>query len=298
MSLAGAVAGGMLALVQGPPAAPTASPEDPTTVESVVVNARRDRSEEEQKQAVEAFVRQLAAPTVRQELARWGDKEKVCPGVVGVSAEKASYLLDRFAEEALAVGLEVGAPGCRPSVLIVVTGRANEFAADFHKKHWKFFAPLSFPGDIEAGGGGQSISEFVTSTRPVRWWHVAKKVRREQHISRFTRQDKDDLSRALVIVDAAQLGKVSYEQLAGYLSMVMLAQLKPEGQPQALSSIMTLFADRDAGRTPPESLTTFDRAYLKGLYAQEGYSSNLHHQQGRLRRSLWKALRPDKSYPG
>lgn len=320
MSLTGAVAGVFLALAQtqaeaqaqtqsqapapaqiqtkaaAPPATPVDEPKDPNAVEGVVVEGRRPLTDKEQREAVYDFVRELSDATVRSELARWEDR--VCPGIVGLAPDRGAFVLDRLAQEAALVGVEVEGPGCRPNILIVVTSRPDEIAAGVREHRRKFFAHLSFPRDVAAGGGGQSLGSFLTSTRPVRWWHVAVKTDRKHIVSRATSSKKDDLQRALVIVDARQLQQVNYEQLASYLTLVMLAQLDPEGQPSRLSSIMNLFADREAGRTPAGTLTPWDRAYLKGLYAAEGYSSNLHHQRGRIRRSLWRTAKPGTRYPG
>jgi hypothetical protein len=170
---------------------------------------------------------------------------------VGLAAERGAYVLDRMAEEAQAVGVEVAAAGCRPNILIVVTARPDEFAAEFRQMRRKFFAHLSFPGDVEAGGGGQSLKSFLDSDRPVRWWHVAAKEARTQIVSRSTSSQKDVLRRALIVVDSRQMKQVTYEQLASYLAVVMLAQLDPEGQRSGLTSITTLFADGPRGERRP-----------------------------------------------
>lgn len=282
------------ASAQPPAQAPSSAEktDEANTVEGVVVEGRRKLTEDEQRKAVSAFVRQLSEPTVRGRLARW--ETEVCPGVVGLPPDRGAYILDRFAEEATALGVEVGRPGCRPDVLIVVAGRPDEFAAKFRKEHRRFFAHLSFPGDVEAGGGDQNLDEFLTTTRPVRWWHVARKEHREiLEASRLSSNVREDLSRALVIVDGGKLQGITTEQLAGYLAMTMLAQLAPEAAPTAFPTIMTLFNDREAGRPPPETLTQWDRAYLKGLYEADAHASSLHTQRGAIRRSLNEARKPN-----
>lgn len=284
-------------------------PQQPATeVEGVDVRGRRPLTEAEQRKAESEFVRELSAPTRRERLARWD--RALCVGVAGLPATEGGYIVDRIAQEALAVGLDVGQPGCRSNALILFTSDAERAARDLRAKHPTFFTGRPGRGGdtLESGGGGQRFGEFLRSQRPVRWWHVAKltgsdgrplgatevppgsgyfvPVNETTGSSRLASLWREDLSRAVVIVDAKSMRGVSYEALASYLAMVTLAQLDPEADPRGLESIMTLFADRDAGRTAPETLTAADRAYLKGLYASADDARNLNAQQGAIRRSL------------
>jgi hypothetical protein len=93
-------------------------------------------------------------------------------------------------------------------------------------------------------------------------------------------------------VDTTKTAGLTYEQLASYLAMVALAQLDPETEEVPLPSIATLFADRAAGRPAEETLTEWDRAYMKGLYEARPDAPNLNIQRGAIRRSLEK---PDQN---
>ena len=96
----------------------------------------------------------------------------------------------------------------------------------------------------------------------------------------------EELSRILVVVDGSKLERVTWEQLASYLAMAVLAQLQPDGEPRQLETIMTLFSDRDAGRTPAASLTEWDRSYLKGLYSAPIHAAGARAQRSEIRRNL------------
>ncbi|MDP8916598.1 MAG: hypothetical protein M3M95_05260 [Pseudomonadota bacterium] len=300
-----AVLGAALLLAQPQPGrAPPVDP-DPNAVEGVVVEGRRE-SEAERRKAESNFVREHAAPTRRGRLARWD--QGICPGVIGLSEKHGVFLTERIATEARALGLSVGAAGCRPDILILMTSRPDTAAREFRAKYGPFLAHLDRREDLESGGGGQKLEDFLNTSRPVRWWHVAKleaadgrplggmrigpdptvviPVITGTSSSRLGSLLREDLSRAVIIVDTNQLKGVTYEALGSYLSMVALAQLNPEAEPGGVPSILSLFKDRDAGVAPPETLTAWDRAYLKGLYEAPANTRNLHAQRGAIRRSL------------
>lgn len=297
----------MLALALGAAqsAPPTGSAEEPTEVEGVVVEGRR-LSPEERRKAESAFVKGLSTATKRNRLARWN--REVCPGVVGLPEAKAAFIAERIAAEARALKLEVGRSGCRPDILILFTSRPDQAAADFAEKYSAFLADQPRAGEFESGGGRQGLNDFLRTPRPVRWWHVAQLTASDDRPlsrieippgsgnfrlanqttggSRLASLWKEDLTRAVIIVDATKVRGVTYEALASYLAMVSLAQLDPDPDPGALSSIMTLFADREAGRETPASLSGSDRAFLQGLYAAPADAAGLNVQRGAIRRSL------------
>ena len=249
-----------------------------------MVTAPDARSEAEQRKAISRFIGELAEPTQRGRLARW--EAQLCPGVVGVSRRRASQILARITEEAEAVDVRVGKAGCRANVWIAVTHRPDQYTAEFRKRYGRFLAPVYFVGDAEVSGGGQKLPEFMTSDRPVRWWHVSARGTNVVPASRVMAPWHEELSRILVVVDGSKLERVTWEQLASYLSMAVLAQLQPGGEPKDLETIMTLFADRDAGRTPAASLTDWDRAYLKGVYSAPIHAANARAQKSEIRRNL------------
>ena len=294
------MAAALLLVTQSPEPAQV-NPDGSSTVDAVTVQAERDAAEQHRR-AVSAFVRDLAQPTRRGRLARWD--RGLCPGVVGLPQAHGSFLAERIAEEARRLRLEVGEPGCRPDILVLVTSDAQRAAAQLHRQHPAYFAAGQRREVLDRGGGEQRLGDFLTRSVAVRWWHVARLAASDgrplgrasgapaiytTRSSRLASNWKEGLNRVLVIVDTTQLKGVTYEQLAGYLAMVALAQLDPEAEPSTLPTIMTLFADLQAGHAPAESLTEWDRAYLRGLYASPDDARNLNAQRGAIRRSLVKA---------
>jgi hypothetical protein len=82
--------------------------------------------------------------------------------------------------------------------------------------------------------------------------------------------------RAFVIVDARQLEGATRGQIADYITMVSLAQIKTESRPADAQTILNLF--NDGPKTSPPGMSDWDQAYLKSLYTTE--------QNSKLQRTL------------
>jgi hypothetical protein len=76
-----------------------------------------------------------------------------------------------------------------------------------------------------------------------------------------------DIYRVFVIVDQTQVQEVSRGQLADYIGMVALAQLKSNPRLADAPSILRLF-DGDP-HTAPDGVSEWDQAFLKALYVTE-----------------------------
>lgn len=271
-------------------AASTAGPDDPIRLEDVVVNARR------LEEAAAAFVDEVAAPVPRRRMARW--HEGVCVGVVNLEPEMARFIADRVSDVAREVGLRAHEPECHPSILIVATKDAPSFTRAFVEQR-----PVIFrPGGSGMSRGTGALEEFINTDRAVRWWSVsmtmdpdtgAPAVRMPGQVqgdgssimqyapntstrttSRLSAQYRDDLKRVFVIVDVDKLGGATLSQLADYIAMVSLAQIKPDGVTDQYETILNLF---DHPEFAP-GLTGWDMAYLQGLYESEWYRNHQNSQ--------------------
>lgn len=279
---------------QDPPAVP--ADEDPIRLEDVVVDARRLEA------AASDYVDLVAAPVRRRGLARW--KEGVCIGVANLKPDLARYLADRISDVVRSVGLTAHEPECHPSVLIIATSDAAGFAEDFVANRPRLFRV----GGSGMDQGSSALREFVSSDRPVRWWHVSLPVDSETGLmavrlpgfvtgsgaapgglgsstaqeyapttaihspSRINDQYEDVLKRVFIIVDVDRLGGASAQQLGDYLAMVALAQIDPDADTGRFDTILNLFEDPASG---PTELTGWDRAYLTGLYDLGSYTERI-----------------------
>lgn len=268
--------------------APTAVAQpDQTPEESVIVTGQRTRD------AVRAFVDQMAAPAGNaDQLATWDGSRNICPGVAGLRAHYAQFVLDRMAQRAANVGLEFGEPGCHMNILIAVSADPDAIARDLFEHHRRLMGYYQERGHKSAGRS--ALRAFVSSDAPVRWWHVSRTVARDGDVigdvggcaeddrgggldvkhpcfpvvhvgsnSRAANSSHQSFGVAFIIVDANRLRNVNFDQLADYLAMVTLAQLNPEADSSTYPTILNLFS---AGANAPPAMTDWDIAYLQGLY--------------------------------
>lgn len=254
-----------------PAAAPAASP---APVEEVVVTAQRTED------AVRAFVADLSV-SVRgsDQLARWD--RKICPGVSGLKPQYARPVLDRIAQRAFEVGLDVDEPGCKANILILVTPNADEVTKKIVDSNRDVLGWHAQRGQVSQGRDG--LREFIASDAPVRWWHVAGVASNDgvragdSHTgdaaavridggSRIHRATRVDFGGAFIVVDANRIAGLPLGALADYLSMVGLAQLTPETDTSAFPSILNIFNGVAGGPPADVRLTAWDMSYLRGLY--------------------------------
>ncbi len=276
-----------------PPAPPSASVQDETRVEDIVVEGRRlgDLARD--------FVGEVAAPNGNRGLARWNDG--VCVGVVNLKTDMAQYIADRVSTVAQDLGVTTGQPGCSPNILVVATDDGKALAREMVATRRTSF----HMGASGTDRGYSALSDFQTSDRPIRWWHVSLPVDSEtgqvatripgqvngdgssiydyapvisvSAASRLRSQIRDDLNKVIIVVDIDDLGAVNLQQLGDYVSMVALAQVDPEARTGEYNTILNMFADPTA-----TGLTEWDQAYLTGLYGAEQNRINPSHQRGAI----------------
>jgi hypothetical protein len=236
---------------------------------------------------IRSFVGEVAAPNKHRGLARWDGK--VCVGVANLRQETAQFIVDRVSTVAEGLGLEAGAPGCRPNVIIIATDDPDAVAARLVEDNRNQFRP----GGAGMDRGGNELRNFIGSDRPVRWWQVSVPIdsntgQRAVRLpgdcinaclspsdsapvisvfaaSRLSSQIVDHLFRTIIVVSADQVSHVSGQQLADYIAMVAMAQIDPAADTSRYASILNVF---DAPETA-SSLTDWDMSYLTGLYGAE-----------------------------
>ena len=290
--------------------APQAQPDD-TDLGEIVVEGQRLRD------VANAYVRSIAAPVVGRKAAKWS--HDICVGVMGLQREAAGQMADRVSDWAFSLGLAIKAPGCEPDVIIVVAENGDEAARQMVRSKPRLFRTGISHSDV----GGAALRRFQNSGQTVRWWHVSVPVdddsgqpigrlpgqapfaggeirsandagafgRINRHPSRLSDASRDDLMRAIVVIDADAFDQAGFGQVADYVSMVALAQIAPDAQPTA-PSILNLF---EAGAQQEDTLTSWDVGYLHALYSTSqnriGQNANL----SRLASSVAQELRrPDE----
>ncbi len=302
----GAVLAAVLLAAQPPTvAAQDVATSQPTQVDEVVVTGQRGGRNHQE--AVADHVRSLARPTSRGRLARW--RGELCAGVVGWPQEHGAYIAERIADEAHALGVRVGASGCRPNVLVLVTSQADRAAADLQDRYGGAFLTGERRGSLLTGQSQDDLRAFLDTDAAVRTWHVSRLASSDGRPIDYVQLDPGDplsrvpalamtgssrlasgwaeeLNRVYVIVDTTRLAGATYEQLTSYVAMAALAQVDEDAEGRRFPTILSLFSDIGSGRAAAEGLTDWDRAFLTGLYRARSDAPNLVTQTGHIRRAV------------
>ena len=268
----------------------------PASSEEVVVTGQRT------EEAIRAFVDEVSVTMgSADQLARWD--RRICPGVAGLRGRYAQFVIDRMAQRAFDVGLDVGDPGCRANMLIIVTLDPDAMAQQLLDDHPDALGYFSERGRNSLGR--TALRAFVESDAPVRWWHVSRTATEGfdeigetsdgsapvtfalGNASRLSRSTHQNFGAAFIIVDARRLAEIDLDfgALADYLAMVALAQVDADASTTGLTTILNLFGDEMS----PRALTEWDIAYLRGLYGAESTVS-ARRQAGDIARTMEREL--------
>lgn len=252
------------------------APQVPPSVSEVIVTPApelRDATAEK----VQAFVEQRAEPAFRTgRLARW--RLAVCPRVKGLPEAMNAFVAQRISEVAQEVGLPRAAPGCQPNVVVLfaddpqgVVDAVTEKSPDLLGFHFAAQRPRlsAFKGPIQ--------SWHMTATRTVTGedvldWEFGPDAPGSPG-SRFTDRRASTLVGSMVVADAPRIGGQPIGAVADYVAMVTLVRIRNPPTCDALPSILDLLGAGCPGRSPPTSMTSTDRAFLKALYDIELESS-------------------------
>jgi hypothetical protein len=270
----------------------------------------------ELEEAARAFAREVSAPPSREDqLARFEDR--ICPGVVGMGARQGQFLVDRIAQRALQLDLEVGEPNCQANVLVLVTADASTAARAIVEEQRYLMANYGVRENLNTRGS-EALQDFVDTPRPVRWWHVSQTETAEgdvlghtnpygrmtsstmqefrgaevirpsmNNFGRLSRPTLQAVRNVVVIVDAQRVGQVRLDALADYIAMVALAQTEPGADTAGYDTILNLFGDVPSGQA---GMTAWDLAYLEGLYAGRGNQLDANWQSRTIARRMREDL--------
>lgn len=267
-----------------------------TEVEGVTIEANSLR------EAVASFVAEVGASPRGQNLARWDGR--VCIGVMNMTPRYAQALVDQVSAVSLAVGLDIGDPGCRPNVLILADSNGDALARRLVGEH-----PQAFRPDIGGSNRGRAaLNRFQNSGAPVRWWHVTQTVSADtgqtasggdsiqvRGASRLRNNVREDMHHVIIVLDTSRIGSLNFASLADYVAMVSLAQVDDEADTSPYDSVLNLFA----GGRAREGLrmTQWDLDYLRGLYTARPDSARRSGQEQEIAREILDSAEREAASP-
>jgi hypothetical protein len=246
---------------------PPATETSKSGIDSTTVVAAGDRAAIERN--VRAFVNAIAVKPGDESLARWQPQIPLCPLVAGMPSGDGEYVLSRISKIATAAGAPLAPAHCKGNFYIIVTSDPEGVLKAWMKRDVRMFGE-------ETDQGGTKIREFFAAS-PVRVWHNTDFYKldgtplgnnaeaRTNDSARATKIDINNyraLSSVVAIVDARRMTDVSFGQVAAYVGMVGLVQIRPEANVTEAPSILNLFV---AGKAPP-GLTAWDESFLKAVY--------------------------------
>lgn len=252
----------------------TAAPPEPSTRESgtelntITVEARRERAVLERR--VKTFVSGITTAPFEDSLARWQTEMPICPLVAGLTHDHGEYMLSALSTIAAAAGAPLAPKSCKPNFYVIVTSVPDELIAAWSKRNpWLF-----------GNAGGAKIRAFLTAPTPIRVWYNAMFFNEDGtpckwidgipfcegggHVRYGAVRD---LSSVIELVDARRAKGIKFGQLAAYVAMVGLAEIRTNAKFGDAPTILRLFTD--SANAPTLGMSTWDTAYLKALYHTE-----------------------------
>ena len=247
-------------------------------LDTITVEAARHR--EVVARQVRAFVTQIAVKPYDASLARWQSVVPICPLVAGLPREDGEYILARISKIAAAAGAPLAPEHCKPNLFIVVSAHPDALLKTWNKRDVRMF------GD-ESDQGGAKIRKFLNSNSPIRVWYNAElfsaegtplgnaecqsaltcRTNSRAIATRIVFNETRDLTSALVMVDGPRTRGVKFGQLAAYIAMLGLAEIRADADVADAPSILHLFSRAASER--PAGLSAWDEEFLKALYHTE-----------------------------
>lgn len=249
------------------PAQQTKSATPEAKLESVTVEARR-RRELIDKQ-VSHFVYSIVGPAMVESLARWN--VAVCIVTAGLTTAEAEFVKHRLSQIATDAGVPLGGPNCGPNFVVIVNPEPEKLLKEWWSEEHRLF-------NRDRGLGG--VNRFIQTAQPVRVWHnacnappgiSAHAFSTMAHCgagvtgSRLTRAVVRAIYSAIVAVDLTKIEGLTFGQVADYVAMVGLAQIRPSPELGEAPTILGLFAT--SGTDRPKRMTEWDQSFLKAVYA-------------------------------
>ena len=221
---------------------------------------------------VSKFVDAIAAVETGEGLPVW--HRPVCPLVWGLAPQEDAFIGERVSMVAREAGVpSVGEHG-RANLFVFVTMQPKELLQAMERRNFKYnFGDDAYP---------LAVDELIATPLAARVWYTSYKrtpdglpvgsvINVEGNASLMTLNVVRWIAHVYVIVDQNRLHAVTLGQLADYVALAGLAQLKPGARLGDASTILKLFDG--APEATPAGMTDWDRAFLKSVYATDQKST-------------------------
>lgn len=209
-------------------------------------------------------------------------QKPVCPGVAGLRLPLATAIVARMRENIGEAGQALAAEGCTPNLTLIFTDDGQQLIQELISKSPRIFGLLT----------AHEIGKLKSAPGPSWAWHATVAKRADggpvadptgippgpkpkgsysvpnASLSRLSSPVRRDIEAAFVVITVDAISGLTVRQLADYATLRGLS-VSPNLIAREIldDSILSLFDDRTNDRDPVDQLTSFDRAYLSGVYS-------------------------------
>jgi hypothetical protein len=257
-------------------ATPGPSRETSSTLDTVIIQASRDR---EVKQQITKFVSGGVVTYFNASLERWN--QPICPLVAGLPSKPAEFIRARVFQVARDSHAPLGAEHCKPNLFVAITNDPDLLLEKWYRRSGALFNTCNGLGPVK---------RFLHSRQPVRVYYNAKLTsaggpgvgalvldgvntpppsdcKNTASVDTWLHRGAvQELTSVIIVVDGRQTTKINMGQLADYVSMIGLAQIRLQADTGTAPSILHLFQGSDP---QPLGLSPWDEAFLHSLYTTD-----------------------------
>jgi hypothetical protein len=221
-------------------------------------------------------------------LARFEDR--ICPGVVGMTADQAAKLLGFIRENIAKLGGKLYPLGCTANASVIFTDEPVDFVRRLAKTEPGYFA-----------FSPRQLDRFTATPRPAVSWHVNEvrdrdgnelgdsrdvgmakarihdqpaaagvpmnaRVLRNVAATHLYTNSREDMLFGFVVIDAQRTAGTTLGQLADFATLHLLLDIKQDAGAVSRGSILSLFESRPKGAASPAEFSAVDLAMVEALY--------------------------------
>jgi hypothetical protein len=197
--------------------------------------------------------------------------------------------------------MPVAKPGCTPNAVLIMTGAKRTLLETLQRKSPEHFGNMS----------PSAIRTLARSPGPTAAWQVQGQVNALGHSlgidpaidlptnrtssppSRITPAARPVFEMSVLVVERGATEGLIIRQIADYAAMRLFAPTDPKGLAGSPVPTIANILDAPMGTAIPATLTTWDIAFLRGLYAsrKNAYAAS---QRYEIKRSITKELQREE----
>lgn len=249
------------------------------------------------RETIKDFVRALTAAGPPRQISRF--ESSVCPAVFGLARQQAASVAARMRRVANGVGIATAGPGCAPNVVVLVTPDKKVLLNELYRQRPDYFgypprkqlkAALRETGPAaawqlqgpEVDARGVEIHQDEATG-----WYINRTT---EPGSRMTMAARPQFGAAVVVIEGSALAGLTLTQLGDYAAMRAYSGADPARIPGSAPTILRV-VEAPLGSEVPVTMTNWDFAFLRGLYAGD-WNQYKAAQQSAIARTMARDLQP------